>query len=111
MLVLPETGYSAFTLIQDLNSLRLEDYGNDIVELHKQVRMIDNIPTRPIASKYVRSATSTKLRTTMGENILRIPRVRVKQDQSDPGNYLHGENKHQHNKLHNYVSKSNKNTK
>ena len=39
-LVLPETGYSAFTLIQDLNSLNLEDYGNNIIELHKQVRRI-----------------------------------------------------------------------
>ena len=40
MLVQPETGYSACTLIQDLNLLRLKDHGNDIITMHKEVRSL-----------------------------------------------------------------------
>ena len=40
MLVQPETGYSAFTLIQDLKLFRLEDHGNDIIMMHKEVRTL-----------------------------------------------------------------------
>ena len=36
-LVQPDTGYSAFTLIQDLNTISLEQNGNKILEVNKEV--------------------------------------------------------------------------
>ena len=40
MLVQPETGYSAFTLIQDLNTVSLENHNNNVLELNKEVRAL-----------------------------------------------------------------------
>ena len=36
-LVQPETGYSAFTLIQELNTITLENHNNNVINLNKEV--------------------------------------------------------------------------
>ena len=39
-LVQPETGYSAFTLIQELNTITLENHDNNVINLNKEVRAL-----------------------------------------------------------------------